>query len=242
MLVLLSPSKTLRYIPLQTDAVTQPFFLKKTKQLVQELAAYSKKDIQTLMHVSERIAEKTVNDHRAIHFPFTKKNAMPAISLFQGHVFQHIHVASYSPSDLAFAQKTLRILSGLYGILRPLDLMQPYRLEMRYRVKEWKDLLTAYIADAGQPVINLASKEYASAIDFDAVNVPVYTVVFKEKKGDTYSIIRLYAKYARGRMAHWIIKNNITDPERIKDFSEDGYHYTPALSNTHEFVFTRATT
>jgi len=241
MIVLLSPSKTLDFQSAKkTDTFTQPQLLKFTKDIVAEMKKLSAQDIAAMMKVSEKIAQLNHERYQNFHFPFTEKNSRQAILAFKGDVYRDIDSAHYSAEDFQFAQEHIRILSGLYGYLRPLDLIQPYRLEMKYKAPYWRDKVTATIAkEPLQPIINLASNEYSAAVEFKQLPHPIYTPIFKEKKSSSYKIIPLYAKYARGTMANWIIKNRITNPEDLKNFREDGYKFSEKLSTSTNFTFLR---
>lgn len=238
MIVILSPSKTLNF---DTKATTTEFtkspFTKQTKQLIAEMAKMSPDQIQEMMKISDKLADLNYQRFQNFQFPFTLKNSKQALFTFIGDVYKDIDVNNYSKSQLQFAQQTIRIISGLYGILKPLDLMQPYRLEMKYRTNFWKPFLTKELQKETDTIINLASNEYSKPINLQEFQT--YTPIFKEKKGDKYKIIALYAKIARGTMANWIIKNHITKPKDLLNFQEDGYKYNKALSTESEFVFTR---
>ncbi len=253
MLTVLSPAKTL---DLETPAFsthTQPEFLKNAQQLNTELRGYSVTQLQTLMGLSEKLATLNVDRNQAWKPPFTAKNARSAIRAFQGEVYVRLDAKTFTQADLAFAQDHLRILSGLYGLLRPLDLMQAYRLEMGTSLKTdagkglyafWGDSITQSLNNslAGEKkpvVINLASNEYSKAITRKTLNAELITPVFKEKKGDGYKVIAILAKRARGLMARHIIKKKLKTPTGLKKFSADGYAYQPNLSTETEWVFTR---
>lgn len=214
-------------------------FPKKVRALLKEVQAYSRLEIQQLMQVSDTIAEATYAMHKKLRIPPPMGEGVPALALYKGHVYQQMAVSSYTKKDWEFAQKHVRIVSGLYGMLRPTDAIMPYRLEMKYRTKEWKDILTAYVREIDEPIVNLASKEYSDAIAFKEVTCPVVTPIFKEKKENGYSIVRVYTKFARGMMADWIITQKIQTCDRLKEFSEGGYRFNNTLSTDTEYVFTR---
>jgi len=185
--------------------------------------------------------------------PFTQKNSTPALLLFKGDVFEGISANDYTDNDFKFAQKHIRILSGLYGVLRPLDLMQPYRLEMGTKIdvgennnlyEFWKEMLTKHFNnllkdDAENTLVNLASNEYSKALSLKKINGNVITPIFKEQKGNTYKTIAIHAKKARGVMTRFIVKNRIEKVEHLKSFTEEGYIYSSEHSKENDWVFIR---
>jgi uncharacterized protein len=244
MIIFLSPSKTLNTdLPDQKLEHTQSEFLKHSKKLAAELKTLSSKKIEEMMSVSSKIAELNYDRYQKWKPPFTLKNAKQSILTFKGDVYRDIETDSYTKENFEFIQDNVLIISGLYGLLRPLDLMQPYRLEMKFRYKYWKPILTKYLQESlqksAQTIINLASKEYSSAIDLKALDTKIVTPVFKEKKGQVYKTIPIYSKIARGTMTNWIVKNRINNSKDIKNFKEDHYKFSPSLSSQEEFVFTR---
>ena len=245
MLVLLSPSKTLNLeSEIKTDNFTKPKLLKYSKELLKEFKNYSSEDLEKMMKVSKKIADLNYERFHNFSFPFNKKNSRQALFTFKGDVYKDIDVYNYNEKDLNFAQKQIRIISGLYGVLKPLDLIQAYRLEMHLKTDYWKDKVTNFLKDdliesKTKTIINLASNEYFSAVEAKDLDANIYKVDFKEKKGDQYKIIAIYAKRARGTMSNFIIKNRIAKPEEIKDFKENGYKYNKNLSSERDFIFTR---
>jgi cytoplasmic iron level regulating protein YaaA (DUF328/UPF0246 family) len=254
MLLVLSPSKTLDYeTPIAFKEYTQPLFLKDSEKLVAKLRTMNKSEIAELMELSDRLAELNVQRFKGFHTPFTPANARQALLAFKGDVYGPIEVETYGKKEFAFAQEHLRIVSGLYGVLRPLDLMQPYRLEMgrKLAVGKTKDLYGFWgkrIAEAldaalakhsSKVVVNLASQEYAATIDRKAIKAPIVDIVFKENKGGKLSIIGLFAKQARGGMANYIIKNQIDDVKSLRKFTERGYKFDPSLSSPETLTFVR---
>jgi cytoplasmic iron level regulating protein YaaA (DUF328/UPF0246 family) len=213
----------------------------------------SPQDIRALMGVSEKIAE--LNHARFMNWgtPFNLDNAKQSILAFKGDVYTGLEAQTLSSAQLNFAQKHLCILSGLYGLLRPLDLMQPYRLEMGLKFPNsggsnlyefWNDSITralnTQLKKSGTRVlVNLASNEYFKAVQPGALDAEVITPVFKDLKGDKYKIISFYAKKARGQMARFIIDNELNDPAGMKKFKTGGYRYSKAESTARELVFTR---
>lgn len=254
MIILLSPSKTLDMdSPAAKVKSTQPALLKESEKLISHARKMDIYDIASLMKVSEKLAK--LNHERFANFttPFTDANAKPCGFAFKGDVYDGMDFESFSPQDREFAQTHLRILSGLYGLLRPLDLMQAYRLEMGIKLANergknlyefWGDRITNEINKAAaesksECVVNLASNEYFSAVKPKALNAPIITPQFKESKNGTYKVIGIMAKKARGRMAAWIIQNRITSPVAIQAYNQDDYRYNAALSSPESYIFTR---
>lgn len=254
MITIISPAKKLEQTSrLITNQHTIPDFLNDAKVLIDELRQLGPQDIEELMSVSRDIAE--LNYERFMRWTpnVSKENAQQAIFMFNGHVYKRLDSKSLYEKDLGFAQKHLRILSGLYGILRPLDLIQPYRLEMGTHLKNkrgnnlyefWENKINENINAALQdqknsPLINLASQEYFKAIKPSSIKGDIITPVFKEKKKNEYKTIAVYAKKARGAMTRFIIKEKINNPEVLKTFEEDGYVFNDELSSKNEWIFTR---
>jgi uncharacterized protein len=254
MLIVISPAKTLDYESrVKTRKFSQPEFIKHSKALVKELRELTPEEISELMRVSPKIGE--LNFSRFINWmsPFTPENARQAIYAFKGDVYTGIEVETYKAADLDFAQKHLRILSGLYGVLRPLDLMQAYRLEMGSRFANakgsnlyefWDDQVTRSINSAiaeqqGRVLINLASNEYFKVLKTKELNADIITPVFKDYKNGKYKVVSFFAKKARGLMTSYIIKNRLKKVEDLKSFDISGYGFNEALSDDSEFVFTR---
>lgn len=193
------------------------------------------------MHISPKIAESTFEKYQNFHLEGLKQ----AIFAYDGDVYRDIEVKNYSTAQLQYAQKHLRTFSGLYGLLRPLDLISPYRLEAKAKnvYQFWGDKITKFLNQElekdGGPLINLASNENFKAIQEKNIKAKIITPIFKEKDAKGLRIVAIYAKYARGTMANYIIKNQLTDAEQIKNFAEDGYKFNKELSNDSEFVFIR---
>ncbi len=234
MITLISPAKTLDLNSTDVTVYTTPDFQKETFELVSIMKKKTSDEIRQLMGVSENIA--TLNEKRYKEFKktFDPDNAKQALLAFKGDVYTKIDVDNFSEEDFEFAQQHLRILSGLYGLLKPLDLIQPYRLEMGIRLenKNGKNLYEfwdARIAKAinevakGEPIVNLASQEYFKAVDQKALKSEIVSPVFQEYKNGKYQVIGIFAKQARGMMTDFIIKNRINDPEQLKTFNEAGY-------------------
>ena len=257
MLTLLSPAKSLDLdSPLPTRKHTQPRMLPETERLVEIMRRKSPEELGELMGISSELAELNVERYAAFTTPFTPRNARPAVFLFHGDVYRGMDAARrFDARDLGQAQKTLRILSGLYGVLRPLDLIAPYRLEMGTRLATnrgdslyawWGSRLTEQIAAdlAASPgpavVVNLASTEYSSAVDLDSLDARVVTPRFEDQnpKGD-WKVIAFAAKRARGLMAGWIVQHRVRSVRALRDFAEDGYELVPELSRPDAPVFRR---
>jgi uncharacterized protein len=254
MLAVISPAKSLDFeTELPKHTPTQPQFLDKSETLIKAARKWSVEDIQELMEISEKLAKLNVARFRDFKTPFTPENARAAMFAFDGDVYTGLDAYSLKKADIDFAQKHLRILSGLYGLLRPLDLIQAYRLEMGLPVavgkaknlhSYWSDTVTqsliAELATHKSPVlINLASTEYFGAVQTKAFAGGIITPVFKELRGNKAQIISFFAKQARGQMARYMITQRIDRPEGLKDFAEDGYCYDAMLSKPHQWVFTR---
>ncbi len=256
MIIILSPAKSLDFeTPLNTTRFTTPELLDDSKVLVEQMKDYDVNGIMKLMRVSEEIAELNVDRYQHFEFPFEPDNARPALMTFNGHVYRDIEWSDYSEAEIDFAQKHVRILSGLYGVLRPLDLMQAYRLEMGTRLSNkrgsnlydfWgqkvsEQLNDALTAQGDDIVLNLASNEYFKSVDQAALEGTVVTPVFQQyrPKKKEYGIVSVYAKLARGTMTNWVVRNSITDVDDVKAFAEDGYYFSEEASSDHELVFLR---
>lgn len=254
MLTVISPAKTLDFETAPaTRKTTQPRFLARSAELVEDARAMSPDDIRELMGVSEKIAE--LNHQRFMDWgtPFNLDNAKQALFAFRGDVYTGLEADSLGTAELAFAQQHLRILSGLYGVLRPLDLMQAYRLEMGLKFANsggknlyefWGDILTRELnrdlAKSGSKVlVNLASNEYFRAVKPGSLDAEIITPVFKDLKGGKYKIISFFAKKARGQMARFILDKELNDPAGLKKFKTGGYRYNKTESTARELVFTR---
>ncbi|WP_294884139.1 peroxide stress protein YaaA [uncultured Gilliamella sp.] len=254
MLTIISPAKTLDYqSPLITTTHTLPDCLEATKQLIAVCKKLTSDDLAKLMSISPKLAAVNYERFQNWHPDFNLQNARQAILAFKGDVYEGLHVEDFTPSDLQFAQSHLRILSGLYGLLKPLDLIQPYRLEMGIRLKNgnntnlyqfWGESLTdklnEELAKSSQPtLINLASNEYFKAIQVKHLNGKIIQPIFLDKSKDDYKVISFYAKKARGLMSRFIIKNNINNYNDIKSFNLDGYQFDSHRSTELEWYFTR---
>ncbi|MBL4761941.1 MAG: peroxide stress protein YaaA [Gammaproteobacteria bacterium] len=254
MLIVISPAKTLDYeTPTTTQTFTTPEYLNQSQQLIDRLRDFSPLDIADFMKVSTKIADLNFSRINDWQTPFTTDNAKQAILAFQGDVYTGLHAGDFSSKDFKFAQSHLRILSGLYGLLRPLDLMQAYRLEMgkSLATEKHRNLYGFWQADITQglnkqlqaiktnTLINLASNEYFKSINVKDLNGEIITPSFKDYKNGQYKIIGFYAKKARGLMSRYIIKNQLKNPETLKAFNEEGYKFNKTLSEENNWVFTR---
>jgi len=254
MLLVISPAKTLDYeSPVKTSAHSTPDYLDHAQLLVERARCYSAQDLMEIMEVSEKIAALNVERFRDWHTPFTTDNARQALLAFKGEVYGGLEAETFDESDFEFAQSHLRILSGLYGLLRPLDLMQPYRLEMGRRIDNvrgknlyefWGSIITEGLNRqlqvlGSRTLINLASAEYFKAVKPALLQGEIITPEFKDYKNGEYRMMGVYAKRARGLLSRYIIQNRITEPEAIKEFDGEGYGFNPSLSKGNQWVFTR---
>lgn len=254
MLIVISPAKTLDYeTPAKTKVFTTPDYLGQSQRLINRLRNFSSLDISDLMKVSAKIADLNFDRYEAWKKPFTQKNAKQAVLAFKGDVYTGLNAETFKADDFKFAQNHLRVLSGLYGLLRPLDLMQPYRLEMGTKLKtdEGKNLYLFWGSDITEGLnkqlkkiksdilINLASNEYFKAVKPKELNAEIITPAFKEFKNGEYKMIGIYAKKARGLLSRYIIQNKLSDPEDLKSFNEEGYRFNKTLSKGNNWVFTR---
>ena len=248
MLIIISPAKTIvNDLPCSTDHSTDPVFEHEANNLAAHLKQYTTSDLIELMGISQKLA--ILNYERFQSWDQAGTERLRAICAFKGEVFNGLRGWEFNEDELAYAQNHLCILSGLFGILKPLDKIKPYRLEMGTEMdfgslyEFWGDKITheinKQIAVSGGPVVNLASKEYFRAINHKNLCAPVITPDFKDFKNGSYKIIAVYAKKARGLMSRFILDNKLTDPEDIKAFNEDGYFYNSRLSNPENPVFTR---
>ncbi|WP_339626519.1 peroxide stress protein YaaA [uncultured Winogradskyella sp.] len=252
MKLVLSPAKSLDYdSKLPTTKTTENWFLAEASHLNKLLKKKSAKDLSKLMHISDNLGQLNYERNQAWQLPFTQDNARQAIYAFSGDVYKGIDAYTIDTKKLAKVEDTVRIISGLYGVLKPLDLVQPYRLEMGTKMlvgknknlyEFWQKKVTQALNDeleANELFLNLASNEYFKAIDTKALKVPVVNVAFKEFKGDKYKIVAIFAKRARGLMTRYIIDTDAKTIDDIKAFNYDKYGFSDELSSENELVFTR---
>ncbi|SHE84993.1 peroxide stress protein YaaA [Vibrio gazogenes] len=254
MLIVVSPAKTLDYeSPLRTDKHTFPELLEHSKVLIDVCRQLTPADIASLMKVSDKIAGLNVARFAEWENTFSFENARQAILAFKGDVYTGLEAETLSDDDLDYAQLHLRMLSGLYGLLKPLDLMQPYRLEMGTKLTNprgnnlyqfWGNVITEKLNEAIQAqgddiLVNLASNEYFKSVQVKSLDAQVITPVFKDCKNGQYKVISFYAKKARGMMARYIIENRISSVEKLLDFDVAGYRYDAGESTATELVFKR---
>jgi uncharacterized protein len=252
MITIISPAKSMDVeTPSSSDIYSLPDFLPKSETLVKKLKKYSPKQLSGLMGISMNLAQLNYDRFQEWNMDFLPQNSKQAIFAFHGEVYSGIEATNFTPDDLDYAQKHLRILSGLYGLLRPLDLIMAYRLEMGTKIsinktknlyEFWKHEITTRLKEEipeNSTVINLASQEYFKVIDTPKLGAKIITPIFKEEKNGEFKIISTYAKKARGEMTAFVMKNKITDPEEIKHFDASGYYYNDRLSTPNAYVFTR---
>lgn len=253
MLILLSPAKDLAQETPTIAQTTQPVLLKEAELLVGKLSTLSAKKLAEMMDLSEKLGELNRSRYVQWRLPFTTKNARPAVFTFNGEVYRGLEARSLSSDDLRFAQHHLRILSGLYGVLRPLDLMQDYRLMMgtpfgignaRNLYAFWGERITDVLntdlkASKSDVVVNCASAEYFKAVKPDILKARVITPEFKDNVGGTYKPLQTYVKNQRGALARFIIQHRILEPEGIKAYAGDGYRFSQEESTTEKWVFLR---
>lgn len=254
MLMVISPAKTLDYTTAPViEEFTQPAHLDRAKELIARLRELSPQQLAQLMGISDKLAGLNAARYAQWQDSFTPQNAKQALLAFKGDVYTGIEADTFNLSDFHFAQRHLRILSGLYGVLRPLDLMQPYRLEMGTKLANaqgkdlyafWGDDITRWINEAlkeqgDEYLLNLASNEYFSSIRSDHLNGQLIDTEFKDLKNGQYKIISFYAKKARGYMTRYVIKERLQNPEGLKDFNAKGYYFSTADSHPGRYVFLR---
>ncbi len=254
MLMVISPAKTLDYqTPPATARFTLPEHLDHSSVLIEQLRALTPAQIATLMSLSDKLAGLNAARYENWTPEFTEQNAKQALLAFKGDVYTGLNAEDFSQCDFDYAQQHLRMLSGLYGLLRPLDLMQPYRLEMGTKLANprgknlyefWGERISGYLNQAlteqgDNILLNLASNEYFSSVKLKALDARVINTEFKDLKNGQYKIISFYAKKARGLMARYVIKERLNDPEGLKDFNYQGYRYHAEQSKPDSLVFLR---
>jgi cytoplasmic iron level regulating protein YaaA (DUF328/UPF0246 family) len=254
MLIIISPAKSLDFETKPTTTeFTTPDFLEESEKLVTKLRKMSAKKLSNLMNISADLGNLNYERYQTWHLPFTPENAKQAVLAFNGDVYTGLDAPTLSEEKLMLAQQKLRILSGLYGVLKPLDLIQPYRLEMgtKFGVGRAKDLYTFWskkitpkvqeaIDESGSKVlVNLASNEYYKSVDAKKLDAEMVTPAFKDMKNGEYKMISFFAKKARGLMSRFILENNIDNADDLQAFDYEGYHFNPRLSKPGNPVFTR---
>ena len=254
MIALLSPSKTLNEKPrLITETYSIPEFLDKSSKLIEILKKYSPAQLEKLMNINPKLSHLNLERYLTWKLPFDTSNAQRAILMFKGEVYNGLKAETLSEKKLLFAQDHVRILSGLYGVLKPLDLMQPYRLEMGTLLKNpggdnlysfWGDLLTRKINEdisthKEKTIINLASDEYYNALDPSKINARMIKCMFKEERDGELKFITVFGKKARGLMTRFIIENKIGNSEDLKAFDSEGYRFNPEHSTKDAWMFSR---
>ena len=253
MLMIIAPSKTQEFSDFFPSGITQPQLLQESELLIKELREFSVSDLGKLMKMSERLALQTSQRIERFATPFTAENARPALTVFHGDVYSNISVDDYSDEDLAYAQDHLRILSGLYGVLRPLDLMQTYRLEMgcplitsrgknlyEFWGEKVTDRLNDVLAGDREPVlVNLASSEYSRVVKKKSLQGSILQVDFKERKDAGYRTVAIHAKRARGMMVNFAVKHRVAKVSELCSFQEGGYTFNEELSAKDHYCFTR---
>ena len=254
MLTVISPAKTLDFdTPPKTKKISKPDFTTQSNELVEIMRKRSPKQLSSLMRISPKLAELNSNRFEDWSLPFTPDNAKQAVLAFRGDVYLGLQAENYGERDFTFAQKNLRILSGLYGLLKPLDLIQPYRLEMGIKLKNkrgknlyefWGNTISETLHEElsqhkNKTLINLASNEYFKSVKPELLPGEVITPVFKDFSNGSYRILGFYAKKARGYMASFIVRNRINKIDDIKEFDIDGYKYNGDMSTSKKWVFTR---
>lgn len=252
MKIIISPAKSLDFeTKVPTSLHTQPRFLEQSVKLNKKLKTLSRKKLSDLMKISNDLANLNFERNHSWNIPFNTENSKQAIYAFTGEVFRGINVNSIAEEKIPLLQERLRILSGLYGLLKPLDLIQPYRLEMGTRIKVgrrdnlykfWDDSLAKSLNEEledNELLINLASSEYFKALPTKVLKVPMITPIFKDFKNGQYKTIMTFAKKARGLMVRYIIDNNVKTIEELKGFDIDNYRFSDELSSDTNLVFTR---
>ncbi len=254
MIIVISPAKSLyEKCPIQFENFTSADFLPEAEKIVSVLKKKKPVQLAKLMDISSKLAEQNFHRFQEWSLPFTPENSWQAVLMFNGDVYQGMKAETFTPTEFDTAQQHLRILSGVYGLLKPLDLIQPYRLEMGTNISIarkknlydfWKTKITSRLnlelSETGQKeLINLASNEYFSAIDTKKLKARIITPAFKEHKDGQYQMVSFFAKKARGLMSRFIIQNQISDPEEMKAFDLDGYYFNNQISKGDSWVFTR---
>tara|TARA_B110000037_G_C16975689_1_gene446935 strand:+ start:174 stop:932 length:759 start_codon:yes stop_codon:yes gene_type:complete len=252
MYIVVSPAKKLHSEPKMLKSGQEPFFAYDTQQLLRIMKNKTAQDLERLMKISPKLGQLNHERYQSFQLPFQAENSSSVINTFAGDTYVGLDAQDFSAEDIEFGDQHLGILSGLYGLLRPSDWMQEYRLEMGTKLENQRgrnlyqfwgqkiaERINQFLPDKEPVLVNLASKEYFKAVDVQNLKARILTPVFKEQKNGVYKIISFSAKRARGTMARYIIKNRIVDPERLKIFAEDNYRFQADLSSENEWVFIR---
>lgn len=253
MIILISPAKTMDFDVKDVSNTSMPSFLDEAAAIADELKSYSPRDLSDLMNISPRLAELNANRYTEWDVSNHNQQGKPAVLVYKGDVYQGLDAETLKKADLEFLNKHLRILSGLYGILKPLDRILPYRLDMGTAITVgkqknlydfWSSGITDHISKAMKELktsvlVNLASEEYFKTVDVENLDIEVITPVFKDLKNGKYKVISFFAKKARGMMARYIADENIENPEDLKLFNQDGYYFDEKQSGGNQWVFAR---
>jgi cytoplasmic iron level regulating protein YaaA (DUF328/UPF0246 family) len=255
MVILLSPAKIQNFKSENcTDKFTKPEFMKEAQELVELMRDLSPSELSNLLDINANLTQLNFDRYFNWHLPFSLKNAKQAVLVFDGEVYRGLNAKTFSEAEFDYAQNHLLLFSGLYGLLRPLDLIQPYRLEVSSKLKNeygndlyafWRNKITTQVnkmlKKSGKPnlIINLASSEYFKSLDTKLIAARIIDVEFYQYKNDTYKQIVIYTKKARGLMARYIIENRVQELEDLKGFSDEGYWFSPQMSTENKLVFTR---
>ncbi|NPA68714.1 MAG: peroxide stress protein YaaA [Chlorobi bacterium] len=253
MLAIISPAKKLGKSKKTSFKLSEIPFPEESKKLISELRKFTPEDISELMNISPKLAELNFKRYLEWNYPFDENNAGAALFMFNGDVYRSMNADDFSEQDILFAQKHLRILSGLYGILRPADKIMPYRLEAGTKLKIngsknlydfWGNKITKKLNEdlsalKNKVIVNLASNEYYKLIKPENINGKILKITFKQEKNGEYKVIAIHAKRARGLMCNFIIKNKITKPEDLQTFDYEQYNFNAGFSSDNEYVFTR---
>ncbi len=255
MITILSPTKIQNFNKQNiTEKFSLPLFMNEAEQIVEIIRQLKPTELSKLLSINASLTQMNIDRYFNWHLPFTPENAKQAVLVYDGEAFRGLNAKEFTDKDFEYSQTHLRILSGLYGILRPLDLIQPYRIEVSTKLPNpsgkdlyafWKDKVTKSIINdlknSGKPeiILNLASSEYFKTLDLKSLNINVIDVEFLEYKNDAYRPIVIYTKKARGMMASYVIRNRIESTEDLKGFGDEGYWYNPQMSTENKFVFVR---
>ncbi len=251
MIILLSPAKKMNITHAHTGKASQPLFIEQAEAINDELLSWNEEQVQKVMATSATLTESTMNLIGNWSTEHTRDNSTEALLAFTGHVFEYMNPKGFTKKELNFAEKSVRILSGFYGMLRPHDLIRPYRFELGFKTQllgqknpyhYWKPIITQQLAhdmSKKKHIINLASDEYSKVIDFSQIDAEVVTPVFLENKNGTLKTLSVYAKAARGLMTRFIVQNGITTPAALTDFTAEGYAFNAELSVDGKMVFVR---